>query len=233
MEFALTPRLREALHAACAGDAPDVACLRRYLRPDATTILLDDVQLLSHALLSPLSPSSGQWVHQLLQGAAPVLPGVRQRAQPHPELAPRLERLRAAQESREYAAMVGDLACGSDTSARDAAEMATYRSQVSVGVNLIVSMATMFCVGFYAGGTAADPWGTRATMCGLGLMILTLLVEMTLFLIGASRVDAHVHQRDKIAKTGVKDRTKLSSHFPEDRPRGRGAKVSSGSKKSD
>ena len=42
-------------------------------------------------------------------------------------------------------------------------------------------MATMFCVGFYAGGTEAEPRGARATMCGLALMILTLLVEMTLF----------------------------------------------------
>ena len=41
------------------------------------------------------------------------------------------------------------------------------RSQISVGVNLIVSMATMFCVGFYAGGTEADPRGARVARAPL------------------------------------------------------------------
>ena len=57
--------------------------------------------------------------------------------------------------------MVGDICCNKTGSDRDAAEMSTYRSSISVGVNLIVSMATMFCVGFYAGGTEAEPHGVR------------------------------------------------------------------------
>lgn len=32
---------------------------------------------------------------------------------------------------------------------------------MSVGVNVLVSMGTMFCVGFYAGGTEAEPHGAR------------------------------------------------------------------------
>eukprot|EP00966_Prymnesium_polylepis_P248460 5744752-Prymnesium_polylepis.2 len=35
-------------------------------------------------------------------------------------------------------------------------------------------------------------------MVGLVFMIITLLVEMTLFLIGASRVDAQVHKREEV-----------------------------------
>ena len=61
-------------------------------------------------------------------------------------------------------------------------------------------------------------------MCGLGLMILTLLVEMTLFLIGASRVDAQVHQRDESAKQGMTDRTKFTTHLASDLQRGRATK---------
>lgn len=37
-------------------------------------------------------------------------------------------------------------------------------------------------------------------MCGLALMIITLLIEVTLFLIGASRVDAQVHKRVQVNK---------------------------------
>jgi len=62
--------------------------------------------------------------------------------------------------------------------------------QLAVGANLLVSMGTMFAVGYYAGGTDEAPHGPRATMCGLASCIGTMLVEMTLFLIGASRIDA-------------------------------------------
>jgi hypothetical protein len=70
-------------------------------------------------------------------------------------------------------------------------------------------MGTMFTVGAYGGGTDEEPYGPRAMMCGLALMIVTVIVEMTLFLIGASRVDAKVHQRETRARRGVMDRTVL------------------------
>lgn len=147
MEFELTPRLRSALQAASsleggglrapAGESEGLSSLQRYSRADATTILLSDVQQLSSLLRSARSEDreSGEdpqpvWVHELLEGAAPVLPQVRKRADPHPELRPRLEHLREVQESRAYAAMVGDISRGEDATARDAAEMSTYRSQV-------------------------------------------------------------------------------------------------------
>ena len=145
MEVQLTPVLRSALRSALAqadgGASGTRGSLERYLRADATTILLADVQQLSlmlRAMATDASRSAGAeedaapvWVHELLQGAAPVLPDTRKRAEPHPDLAPRLKRLREAQESRDYAAMVGDITGGDDANARDAAEMATYRSQVS------------------------------------------------------------------------------------------------------
>ena len=62
--------------------------------------------------------------------------------------------------------------------------------QLAVGANLLVSMGTTFAVGYYAGGTDEAPHGPRATMCGLASCIGTMLVEVTLFLIGASRIDA-------------------------------------------
>ena len=50
----------------------------------------------------------------------------------------------------------------------------------------------------------------RAVICGLVLMLLAMGVEMTLFLIGASRVDEKVAKRERAAKArGVMDRTKL------------------------
>merc|ERR1719221_2013844 len=93
--------------------------------------------------------------------------------------------------------------------------MSTYRSQMGVGLNLVVSMATMFCVGYYLGGTEEQPHSVRACICGLVLCIITMAIEMTLFLIGATRVDAKMHKREELARgKGVHDLTKLRAHYP-------------------
>ena len=100
--------------------------------------------------------------------------------------------------------MVGDIV-HSDSANRDASEMTTYRSQLGVGVNLLVSMGTMFCVGFYAGGTEAEPYGVRATICGLLLCILTMLIEIVLFVIGASRIDERLtNEAARIAERHIR-----------------------------
>ena len=43
----------------------------------------------------------------------------------------------------------------------------------------------------------------QAVLCGLALCILTMLVEVTLFIIGASRVDAKSHRRSQAAAKGL------------------------------
>jgi len=182
------------------------------------SVSLNDVRLLASLLRAEHGDCSsggpracGLWVHELMSGAKPLLPEPNTKPPPHPDLEPRLKRLRAAQEDREYAQMMGTNLADDDSIGRDAAEMNTFRSQISVGVNLIVSMITMFIVGAYGGGTVEEPYGVRAVVCGLLLMILTLAVEITLFLIGAIRVDTMVHKRERRAWTkGVSDRTKLA-----------------------
>ncbi len=242
LAFTTTPVLERAVCAAQALAGPDDAdALRRCA--NAKSLRLSEVQLVSRVLRSgqeqqqqqqqqqqqsrPPREAAGakegggaaadpSWVHELLLGAAPVLPAPAERAKPHPDLEPRLRRLQAAQDGREYAAMVSDVCGSAHTDQRDAVEMRTYRSQIGVGMNLIVSMGTMFCVGFYAGGTEAEPMGVRATICGLALSILAMLVEITLFVIGAWRVDTKMHRSEELAagragRSGpTLDRTKLA-----------------------
>ena len=213
----LTARLREALASAAqhAQTADDSATLTQCAKE--ASISLPEVQLISRLLRAAREEGGGGdddgrgiWVHELLLGASPVLPARAQRAPAPPELKRRLEALRAAEADREYAALVGSTSGRTDDSARDAAEMSTYRSQMGVGLNLIVSMATMFTVGCYAGGTEAQPMGVRAVVSGLVLMLLAMAVEMGLFVIGASRIDEQVHKRDERARRrGLADRTRL------------------------
>jgi len=174
------------------------------------------VQLLSRALREiEGSAADPVWVHQLLHGAAPVLPVFKPERKRDAALEKRLEKLRAVQENREYAAMVGKLSAG-ETQGRDEAEMSTYRSQMGVGLNLVVSMVTMFCVGYYIGGTTEQPHSVRAAICGLALGIITMAIEMTLFLIGATRVDAKMHKREERARgRGVHDLTQLRANYPD------------------
>ena len=228
VRFALTPRLAAAIDAALPVASADE---RRALVASTaeSSIALADVQLLSRLLLrqpglaaageggapssASATPPTARYVHELLRGAAPLLPQLAAKPAPHPSLGPRLEALRAAQDDREYAKLVGSLAQDENSAARDAVEMTTFRSQLGVGVNLIVSMATMFTVGAYAGGTEEEPYGVRAVICGLALMLLTMAIEMALFLIGAIRVDKQVAQREAKSKArGVSDRTKLAQH---------------------
>ena len=174
----------ERLTSACEAAIPhagheDAAALSACQK--AGSLTLADVRLLSRVLRS--TPEAGSawvgsaWVHQLLHGASPELPARPPKAPPHPDLEPRLRRLRAQQDDAEYARMVSGIV-GQDSGEREASEMSTYSSQMGVGLNLIVSMGTMFIVGAYAGGTEEEPYGVRAVVCGLILMLVALAVEM-------------------------------------------------------
>ena len=77
-------------------------------------------------------------------------------------------------------------------------------------------MGTMFAVGYHVGGTEEEPYGPRAVMVGLFLCIGTMVVEMTLYLIGASRIDAKQHQRTQTAATGMHDLTRLREFYPKE-----------------
>jgi hypothetical protein len=123
----------ERLVAACATALPhakadDAETLRRCQREGSVS--LAEARLLSSLLRSSGAPGPS-WVHELLQGAEPQLPKRAPKAPAHPDLEPRLARLRAAQADREYARMVGQVVTD-DSACRDAAEMSTYRSQMGV-----------------------------------------------------------------------------------------------------
>ena len=92
--------------------------------------------------------------------------------------------------------------------------MPSQSTMMAIGLNLIVSMGTMYTVGHYAGGTQEQPHGPRAVLCGLALMVITLLIEVTLFIIGASRIDAKAHRRAEAAAKGLRaDLTTLQQNY--------------------
>ena len=98
---------------------------------DAGSASLCGVQVAARLLRASVG-TEGHWIHELLHGAEPLVPPRAAKPPTHPELGPRLKRLRAAQEDREYAQMVGAVLADDHTNGRDAAEMNTFRSQIGV-----------------------------------------------------------------------------------------------------
>jgi Endoplasmic reticulum-based factor for assembly of V-ATPase len=96
------------------------------------------------------------------------------------ELEARLSLLRAQIEEREYAAMVADVAATSSSSAlTESARLGNYGSQMSIGANVIVSMATCFVAGYFAfkHSSGSDSVGLAG---GLVCMAIAMAVEATL-----------------------------------------------------
>jgi len=126
-----SPRLTQAVASALphALQEEDTAALNQC--QEVSSVSLKDVQMISRLLRSSKGDPD-HWVHQLLHEAKPLLPTGRAKAAPHPDLEPRLKRLRAAQEDREYAQMIGTSMKDEDSASRDAAEMSTFRSQLGV-----------------------------------------------------------------------------------------------------
>jgi hypothetical protein len=107
------------------------------------------------------------WLHESAAGpgAALRLPGPAPRRRPE-ALAKRLEALQARLDEKKYAEMVADVTAEERRLAELSSEMfPTTRLQLSFGLHVLVTMGTLFALGFYGlrYSTGSDTWvGGRA-----------------------------------------------------------------------
>ena len=175
--------------APAAPDAPDAPDAERPVRiKDVVAALRADV---ANGRLAPGAAARALRGRStaLVAGSPPPLPP------PHPDLASRLERLRAAAGDAEYARMVARLPEVQREAEREmAGEVATLGSQLSIGVNIIVSMAVMYAFGYTLGN-----WGWGGVLgphlLGLAATIAIMLIEMWLFILRDSVTAAPKSQR--------------------------------------
>lgn len=114
------------------------------------------------------------------------------------------EILRAKYEEKEYQKLVKSLE--KPSTSLDLAEnaMKSYSNQLSMGLSIIASMATVFVVSYYLAGTAGANSMMQA-VSGLVGMIVIMIIEVVLIVIRTNDIDAHVAKRQK-AETRKKEK---------------------------
>lgn len=208
--LSVTPAIRSAVEAlagsAAAGDDADlVGVVARLGGADHAT--LAELRAVAAGTRAHLAPAEARWLHELIVGStlvsAPTKAAPRAR---DPELARRLERLENARQNQEYARMVRDITSKDVHKEREANEIASYKASMGVGVNMLVSVATMFTAGWFVTKNAlgAGPTDVLPIIGGLLSAAATLLLETWLFVIRTSRVDSAASKRDATKRDATK-----------------------------
>lgn len=102
-----------------------------------------------------------------------------------PELEARINRLRARLEDEQYKAITRDVARAAGTNAEmEVARMGRIMPQMSLGVNVIVSMATCFTAGYFVmkhsggGETAGLVGGVAGLIVAMGVEVVLVMTRM-------------------------------------------------------
>jgi len=86
----------------------------------------------------------------------------------------------------------------------------SYKDQLNVGLNIIVSMAVMYIVCYYAGGGVfREEW--KKILCGLTGMVGIFLVETGLFLVKEYEGHVYKEEKEKRATKGIDGLTSPNS----------------------
>lgn len=166
--------------------------ISNYLR------LQNGKESLSDYLVSSKSPSA---LH---------FPQTSKTTEPSEELVKRREYLKLRAEAREYNQMM----YGRDEDPRVAEildagnNMSSARNQLAVSANMVISCLASFAIAYYAGKSFKASL-TTSLVCGLLGAIAILLIEMTLFIVRAMRVESTT-QRDFRRVEAVKQSSGLA-----------------------
>jgi rhodanese-related sulfurtransferase len=181
------------------------ALLERFA--GASQVTLSDVRALAEQLRAHAPNAPVQWLHELTAGSALLsVPAGRVARERDPALVKRLERLEIARQNEDYARMVKDITNRDAAKEKQSTEIASFKASMGVGVNLLVSVATMFTAGWFVtkNATGAGPTDVVPIIGGLAGAAATLLLETWLFVIRTSRVDTHVSKRETVRQNALK-----------------------------
>jgi len=182
----------------------------------ATQVTLADVRALASQLRLHAPAEPARWVHELVQGSQ-LLGGPAERAvrERDPALVKRLEKLDAARQNEEYARMVRDITNHGAAKEKLSTEIASFKASMGVGVNLLVSVATMFTAGWFVTKNSIGAGATDVLpiIGGLAAAAATLLLETWLFVIRTSRVDKEASKRDAVRQNALKRNAQQAAEY--------------------
>lgn len=121
----------------------------------------------------------------------------------NPQLQARVERLEARMKDAEYARIIRDVARTDASNVEiEAARMSKFAPQMSLGFNVIVTMATCFTAGYFLFKHSTGTQ-TGGLIGGIVAMIIAMAVEILLVLTRMytidTAVDQHVKKRQRMA----------------------------------
>uniref|UniRef100_A0A7S4NXS0 Uncharacterized protein n=1 Tax=Paramoeba aestuarina TaxID=180227 RepID=A0A7S4NXS0_9EUKA len=148
--------------------------------------------------LSSYSSPPPMFIHQILEGATiaydtPKPPPV------DPVVASKLAELRARAANAEYEKMVRNVTqTKKDRWEKDTRELSGMFSQLSVGLNIIVSMATTLTAGYWIGKLWVAPEKPIIGIAiGVVFMVVVLMAEVWLFIFQSERLNKHLEKEKK------------------------------------
>ena len=107
----------------------------------------------------------------------------------------RFAQFRAELEEKRYRQMVENVTMSKkDTAMRDRREIKSYRDQLGIGLNMVITRLALLVAGWWVGARAlGGAWGP---VLGVTAMIVGLIAEMGVFLIKARRLEETLEQRE-------------------------------------
>jgi len=195
VQFIITPLINSALVAALSSDIPDDTRkkIQPYVPSDTTnttkTIPLSHLQELSKYLRTlNLAKGNTVWLHELVQGSHVVVPSIPKPVYTEEEIRMR-SRLKARYDNMQYDKMTKNVRVSKEEEQRqEQAEMADFKSQLGMGVNMVFGMGATMVFGWFVGKRLFNS-DLVGVVFGLILACVVLIAETLLFAIKLSRVD--------------------------------------------
>eukprot|EP01102_Stenamoeba_stenopodia_P020683 TRINITY_DN8157_c0_g3_i1.p1 TRINITY_DN8157_c0_g3~~TRINITY_DN8157_c0_g3_i1.p1 ORF type:complete len:385 (+),score=143.50 TRINITY_DN8157_c0_g3_i1:173-1327(+) len=140
------------------------------------------------------------YIHELTRGSQLVVRRLPQRKK-DPAVQEKLRQVRIQLENRKYEQMTRKISGETNRTKlmEEHAELKSYKSQMEIGINIIVTMATLFVGGYYLTKVST---GNHLYGLAVGVVLAAgaLMLESWLFIIAGNRIDKSVEERKRRMK---------------------------------
>eukprot|EP00026_Physarum_polycephalum_P013004 Phypoly_transcript_13361.p1 GENE.Phypoly_transcript_13361~~Phypoly_transcript_13361.p1 ORF type:complete len:313 (+),score=90.41 Phypoly_transcript_13361:45-941(+) len=207
VEVELTDHIRSAFNLVLdkkkGVTAEELAQIRTCFTDSTKSIPFSLLQTTSKSLqalqsLNELPENFPIFTHELIRGSKVLVPSITTRIETE-EMIEKRKKLEAYVSNLRYKKMVKNISTTSEQEQQQAkAEMADFKSQLGMGLNIVFSLVVAMLIGFYVGKRLLHS-DLGGIIVALILMIGALVVETSLFTIHLSQVDMKKEKETKKA----------------------------------
>lgn len=148
--------------------------------------------------LKNIPESQDSHVHVLLRGSRVLpLPSPKKKFVQSAETKAKFDKMREELESKRYQEMVSNVTRSLDNNSlsTDRLEMRSFRDQMGVALNMLITRVAMLAAGWWAGHRALGPaWGP---VVGVALMVVGLAAEVGIYVIKSGQMEQAIQNIQK------------------------------------